>query len=98
MDTAFSRTSTILYCDLSLKEVSSRLADYILAEQAIAKSDCFIMNITKSELAHKLGTISATLSRNLRKFREIGAIEVDGRQITILDSERLEAIADGEKI
>lgn len=84
--------------DLSLKEISARLADYILAEQGRGKSDSFIMDITKSELAHKLGTISATLSRNLRKLKEIGVIEVDGRKITILDPERLQAIALGEKI
>lgn len=84
--------------DLSLKEISARLADYILSEQARGKSDSFKMDITKSELANKLATISATLSRNLRKFKEIGVIKVDGRVITILDPERLRAIAEGEKI
>lgn len=84
--------------DLSLKEISARLADYILSEQARGKSDSFKMDITKSELANKLATISATLSRNLRKFKEIGVIKVDGRAITILDPERLRAIAEGEKI
>lgn len=84
--------------DLSLKEISARLADYILSEQARGKSDSFKMDITKSELANKLATISATLSRNLRKFKEIGVIKVDGRAITILDPKRLRAIAEGEKI
>lgn len=84
--------------DLSLKEISARLADYILAEQIREKSDSFKMDITKSELARKLGTISATLSRNLRKLKKIGAIEVEGRQIKILDPKRLQAIALGEKI
>ena len=84
--------------DLSLKEVSARLADFLIDEARQKDSLKFELDITKSEMAHKLGTIAATLSRNLKKFKEIRAIAVEGSTIEILDTDRLEAIAEGEKI
>ena len=84
--------------DLSLKEVSARLASYLLRKASKAKNDKIILDISKSELANLLGTISETLSRNLKKMRELGVIEVDGKDITILDPARLQSIAEGEKI
>ena len=45
-----------------------------------------------------LGTISETLSRNLKKMRDLELIEGRGKTITILDPARLRAIASGEKL
>ncbi len=83
--------------DLSLKEVPARLAAYLL-KLSRKKGRTFQLDITKTELAHSLGTISATLSRNLKKLSDIGAIEVTGKNITILDAKLLESVHDGEKI
>lgn len=84
--------------DLSLKETPSRLAAYLTQQAAQAGSLTFSLETSKTELASKLGTVSETLSRNLRKLRELGVITVSGRRITILDYDRLELIAAGEKV
>lgn len=84
--------------DLSLKEVSARLAAYLLKEQEKLRSPAIILDISKGELANMLGTVNETLSRNLKKLRELGIIDVSGRTIKILNSNRLRDIAGGEKI
>ncbi len=84
--------------DLSLKEVSSRIAAYLLRKSEKSGKKTIILERSKSELANSLGTISETLSRNLKKMRESGIIEVDGKKITIFDFDRLQALAEGEKI
>ncbi len=83
---------------LSLKEVPARIASFLLIESEKAGSNTIILDTSKTELANRLGTISETLSRNLRKFKENKIIEVDSKIITIVDQKRLTAIADGEKI
>ena len=84
--------------DLSLREVPARLASHLLRKAEQIGSNQFALDITKTELARSLGTISETLSRNLKKLRNLGLVEVDGKNITVLDLERLRAVADGEKI
>lgn len=81
--------------DLSLKDVPSRLAGYFLDECRRTGRTVFRLETTKLELARRLGTISETLSRNLRKFSELGLIEVRQREITVLQPDRLEDIAGG---
>lgn len=46
--------------------------------------------MTKTELAKLLGTISETLSRNLKQLQEEGLIAVEGNTIHIEDVSRLE--------
>jgi len=84
--------------NLSLKEVSSRLALYLLNKLEMDKSDDITLDISKSELAKSLGTISETLSRNFKKMKELGILSINGKSIKILDSDRLHSIAEGEKI
>ena len=84
--------------NLSLKEVPARLAYHLLSNANKLGASQISLDITKAELAHSLGTISETLSRNLKKLRDLAVIKVDGKDITILDNTRLQAIADGEKI
>jgi CRP/FNR family transcriptional regulator, dissimilatory nitrate respiration regulator len=83
---------------LSLKEVSARLAMWLVGAAERAHSNQITLPMTKGELANVLGTINETLSRNLRKLIDLQVVAVDGKEITILDSTRLAAIADGEKI
>jgi CRP/FNR family transcriptional regulator len=84
--------------NLSLKEVSGRIAAYILNEAERQNRNMVSLDSSKTELARRLGTISETLSRNLRRLKEAGIIEVDRNRITILDFNKLSAIAEGEKI
>ena len=84
--------------DLYLKEVSSRVAEYLL--DAIDRKGIpmeagidFELELTKSDLAARLGTISETLSRTLKRLRDRAIIEVDGKRVRILDKNALEEIA-----
>lgn len=89
--------------DLSLKEVSARLAEYLLdrcreSHGRVAVDLSFELPVTKTHLAAYLGTISETLSRTLARFKTLGVIQVDKSRITIKDPEQLQNIARGIKI
>jgi len=88
--------------DLSLKEVSARLARYVLerckeTHGRIAPGLAVELPTTKTHLAAYLGTISETLSRTLARFKSIGVIEVDRGKITVNDPAALQEIARGSK-
>jgi len=83
--------------DLALKEVPARIARYLLDQTEKNNKNVISLETSKTELAVKLGTISETLSRNLRKMKDSGILKVDNQQITILDIDRLISIAEGEK-
>jgi len=89
--------------DLSLKEVSARLAKYLLercreSHGQVARGLSFDLPVTKTHLAAYLGTISETLSRTLARFKALGLIQVDKGRITIQEPELLEKIVKGTKI
>ncbi len=88
--------------DLSLKEVSARLARYLLERcqerhGRIEKGLAFELPITKTHLAAYLGTIGETLSRTLSRLKSQGVIEVEKGRITITDPAVLKKIASGKK-
>jgi len=84
--------------DLSLKEVPARLASHLLRKAERIGTARVTLDITKTELARSLGTIGETLSRSLKKMRDLHLVEVNGKNIKILDQARLRSVADGEKI
>jgi CRP/FNR family transcriptional regulator len=84
--------------ELSLKEVPARIASFLLRMSEKSGGRVLTLDTTKAELATSLGTISETLSRNFRKLKELGVINVEGNTITLLDVSRLQSIADGEKM
>lgn len=68
---------------ISLKSIRQRLLEY-LREKCAKDGTCVIeLNMSKTQLAKHLGTISETLSRNLAQLQNEGMIEVRGKQITI---------------
>jgi len=89
--------------DLSLKEVSSRIAKYIIdlsmKSSKEGKSPKEVeLDVSKTQLALKLGTISETLSRTLAKMRAKRIIDVKKNKIVILNREALEELASGLKM
>lgn len=80
--------------DLSLKDVSARLARWLLRSAEERGRDFWDLEITKSDLASQLGTVSETLSRTLRKFQDSGWLQVRGRFLKILDREALRDLAE----
>lgn len=88
--------------DLSLKEVSARLARYLLerCQETHGRSAAglsFQLPTSKTHLAAYLGTISETLSRTLARLKSLEAIAVDKGQITIKDPALLQKVAKGTK-
>ena len=89
------RHFTHLVEELSLMNVSSRLAAYLLNTADKYEGNKFVLGISKGELASRLGTISETLSRALRKLRDQGIIEIEKDTISILNRQALEDISTG---
>jgi len=74
---------------LGLRTVRQRLVQYLLSHCS-GEEDCLIeLKIKKSDLARLLGTISETLSRNLREMQEDGLIEVKGKSILVKECLRM---------
>jgi CRP/FNR family transcriptional regulator len=89
--------------ELSLKEVSSRIAKYLtdlsLKSSKEGKNPKEVeLDLSKTQLASKLGTISETLSRTLSKMKAKGIIDVKKNKILILNREALDELASGLKI
>jgi len=80
--------------NLSLREVPGRLAAYLLqlSEQA-NDADQVDLDLTKRQLAARLGTIPETLSRVFYRLSREGVIAVEGTQITLHDRDRLRAMS-----
>ncbi len=84
--------------ELTFAEVPARLAAYLL-ELTEKKSRTFQgityldLDMKKGELASRLGTVSETLSRSLKKLKEEGVIDVEGSRVVINDMTRLAKIA-----
>ena len=86
------RVLVALLDDLTLKDVETRLANWLLKhcprplpETAVE----FQLDRTKRVLAAELGTVSETLSRTFALFREKKLIRVAGKSVAILDPKKL---------
>ena len=83
---------------VTLREVTSRLARYLLNEMAAAGLDEQVrpvleLTLAKNSLASFLGTVQETLSRTFARLTKENVIAVDGSKITILDPTRLRRLA-----
>ncbi|MBE0501406.1 MAG: Crp/Fnr family transcriptional regulator [Desulfuromonadales bacterium] len=77
---------------LTFQDVPARLAKYLLTLPGAATGRV-VLPISKGQLASNLGTVSETLSRTLRKLADEGLLAVEGKNITLLDSDELEELA-----
>jgi CRP/FNR family transcriptional regulator len=92
---------TKLIQQLSLEDVSTRLAGYILGlmtSETPANEETVTLTEKKMVLASMLGTIPETLSRAFAALTKAGIIAIKGQEVSILDYTRLVDIANGEKI
>jgi len=99
----FLKRFTSLIEELSLKEVSSRIAKYLIdLSMKLSKEGKnpieVELDLSKTQLASKLGTISETFSRTLGKMKTKGIIDVRKNRILILNHEALEELASGLKL
>ena len=93
------RQFTVQIENLSLKEIPARLASYLtyLADEQAA-GDFVSLTISKGQLASLLGTIPETLSRILARMNQQNLIQVEGRNITLLNRNGLEELAQHGKL
>ena len=96
------RYLTSLVEELSLKEVSHRLARF-LRDRAV-KSGVrtrrgieFPLEETNQEIGAEIGTVRDLVSRNLRRFVDRGIIKMERRKVIVLDMGELEAQIAGTK-
>lgn len=85
--------------DVSLKTVDIRLAEFLLNEAATRgiKKDRYIeieLLLKKTEIAKKIGTVNETLSRTLKKFKEMDILDTVKNKIIIYDIKALQEIAE----
>ena len=83
----------------SSKEVINRLAEYLLKEIRVNKTDkleepFLRLSVPKHTIAAYIGTISETLSRTLKKLQVDGIIKVKGKTIIVTDYLRLKKLAE----
>jgi len=82
--------------DLTFKDVPARLARYLI-DLTGDEREVVELPISKTQLASRLGTVSETLSRTLRKLSQDELIRVEGKTITVLDRDRLEDLAESSR-
>jgi CRP/FNR family transcriptional regulator, dissimilatory nitrate respiration regulator len=81
--------------DLTLKDVETRLANWLVKRCPVPMADKPVnieLPMTKRVLAAEIGTVSETFSRTLAHFREQKLIVVKGKTITVLSPARLTAL------
>ncbi|MCU1327363.1 MAG: transcriptional regulator, Crp/Fnr family [Bryobacterales bacterium] len=82
--------------ELSFTTVRHRLISWLLRQantvgQPTERGTAFLLDTSHQELAAQIGTVRELVSRNLTRLQAQSLIEMNGKQITILDKEGLEA-------
>jgi CRP/FNR family transcriptional regulator len=90
---------TDLVESISLRDVETRLVRYLSEELSgrgvpIRDGAVLELDVGKSVLASRLGTVPETFSRTLKKLQEEGKIRVRGKQIRILKADALFSLPD----
>ena len=81
---------------LSLQNATLRVANYLLqVQQTQSDSETLTLPTSKKHIAGLLALQPETLSRVFSQLQDAGIIQVDARQITILDAERFHRVAYG---
>lgn len=88
------RSFASLIEDLSLRDVSERLAAHLLSlASAEAPEQIVDLEVSKSQLSAAVGTVPETLSRAFGHLKRAGAVETHGRKVHIKDRALLERVA-----
>jgi len=81
--------------DLTLKDVESRLAHWLLKQCPRPLTEVSVeirLGRTKRVLAGELGTVGETLSRTLAKWRSLTLVRVKGSAVTVINPLQLDAL------
>lgn len=82
------------YC-FTHKQLYGRMADVLLClSERIFKSQEFELNLSRKELAELMGMSTESVIRMLKKFKEDGSIQIEGKNLRILDYEALRNVSE----
>jgi len=89
--------------DMALRNARERMACLIMGlagEYGRAKDSGIVLelSLTRGELAEMIGVSQETAIRLVSEFKEIGLIDTNGRQMTILNEKGMMAAAAGEQL
>lgn len=79
--------------DLALRDVTARVARFLLDEARRGAGDTIELPGTREEIGARLGTVRELVSRALSQLRVSGVIALRGRTVRVLDAVRLAALA-----
>lgn len=92
------RSFASLIEDLSLKDVSERLAAHLLSLAGKEPDDRTVrLEVSKTQLAAAVGTVPETLSRAFQQLTKAGAVRTSGRTVYIEDRALLERVAGAKR-
>lgn len=81
------------YC-ISRKQSHGRVADIILClAENVFKKEKFKLNISRNDLADLTGLSSESVTRIFKEFKDDKLIDVDGKNISVLNFEKLNEIS-----
>ncbi len=76
------------------KQIHGRVADALLyISNEIYQADSYTMPLSRSDLGDFVHATRESVTRTLSRFRNEGLIEINGKQITIINKEKLELIS-----
>ena len=78
---------------LTLHTVREKVAIFLLEQSRLHKSDDFMLQKSRQEIAESFAIQKFSLQRCLKEFAADGIIQLNGKQIIILDREKLMALA-----
>jgi CRP/FNR family transcriptional regulator len=83
--------------DLTLRDVTARLAGWLRDEARRAGDVDIVLAATREEIAARLGTVRELVSRSLSVLRACRLIDVRGSRVRIVDAAGLAAAARGRR-
>lgn len=82
---------------LTLHTVREKVAIFLLEQSKLKNSDNFMLQKSRQEIAESFAIQKFSLQRCLKEFAANGFIKLNGKQIIILNKEKLEALAAPKK-
>ena len=82
---------------LTLHTVREKVAIFLLEQSRLHKSNEFMLQKSRQEIAESFAIQKFSLQRCLKEFAADGVIKLNGKQIIILKREKLEALANAKK-
>jgi CRP/FNR family transcriptional regulator, polysaccharide utilization system transcription regulator len=78
---------------MSHKHMNGRVAEALLyISEKVYKNNTFLLPLSRQELAEYTGTTKESISRIFKNFDNDNLLSVNGRQIKILDPEKLKQV------